>query len=78
MTFLLACLLAAPVSIDLGGYTGRYYVDTSSNGPFTIAKSFDLGAGPHYLDFGAFGGGTGFTFNVDSLGNVTAISVPSS
>ena len=69
---MIIAFLAALVSIDPGAYAGRYYLDNSSNGPFSGVTQQNVAPGTHLVDLGAFGADTGFAFSVDASGNVTA------
>jgi hypothetical protein len=60
---------AAPVTIDPGAYTGRYYIN-GVGGPYYGLQTVDLAPAMYTLDNGAELGGSNFTFNVDAAGNV--------
>src|SRR5947208_1913661 len=66
---------ASSITIDPGLYTGRYIV--AGSGVFTGRNTLDLQSGTHYIDNGTSIGGSSFSFDVDSSGNVGNIS-PSS
>src|SRR5579871_38684 len=72
---LTACLVllvassSRAVTIDPGGYNGRYYV-SGVGGPFYGENTFALAAGTYQLDTGAEIGGSALTFDVDAAGNV--------
>ena len=64
---------AAPITIDPGAYTGRYYIAPFGGTFSTGVTTPDLADGSYQLDTGASIGGSAFVFTVEG-GKVTSVS----
>jgi len=65
--------LASPVTIHVGAYEGRYYIN-GVGGPYFGDQTVDLAPGTYTLDTGANINGSALAFDVDGSGTISGVT----